>query len=88
MGKRSTAKRYLVAFIVASVLVGAVLPTPVARAAATDISGHWAETVIRDWFEQGLISGYPVRAWRWVDWLACMAKASTRWPAVRLALLR
>jgi len=30
-----------------------------AMAGPVDIQGHWAETQILDWFEKGLISGYP-----------------------------
>ena len=36
----------------------AFAPAQAFAAPATDISGHWAEKVITQWQEKGLISGY------------------------------
>ena len=38
--------------------VMAVAPVQVMAAPASDIAGHWAEAVITEWQEQGLIKGY------------------------------
>lgn len=60
MRQRSVLKRYLAVVLVIALMLSTMPVTPLMAAIteASDITGHWAEEVIRRWQEQGLISGY------------------------------
>ena len=51
--KQKTTKRAM-----SMALAVAMALAPVQAMAATDVSGHWAEKVIKQWQDKGLISGY------------------------------
>lgn len=51
MNKKRTAKAVLAAF-------GLSIALPTAAFAATDINGHWAESVLNKWEQKGLMGGY------------------------------
>lgn len=51
--KQKTTKRAM-----SMALAVALSLAPVQAMAATDVSGHWAEKVIKQWQDKGLISGY------------------------------
>src|SRR5665647_2792852 len=36
-----------------------LVPSAVSAATVSDISGHWAQTTIQAWVDQGTIKGYP-----------------------------
>lgn len=50
-------KKHRILFIVSLVALLALLPAGFASAQLPDITGHWAETQINEWFNKGLIKG-------------------------------
>ena len=52
-------KSRLMAGLLSMTMVFSVAAVPLEAAAATDTSGHWAESSINDWISRGYVSGYP-----------------------------
>ena len=56
MSARTRAMKYL---LVMAISVAMVFATISPALAATDVSGHWAQTILEKWVRDGLILGYP-----------------------------
>lgn len=57
MTKKHWRMKYFIILIVLAMVIG-LLPLEAFAAGNSDIDGHWAESVIRSWLEQGLAGGY------------------------------
>ena len=62
MKKKRRGKK-LVALLTTLILLVTMVPI-VSFAGPNDITGHWAEDVIREWLASGLASGYPDNTFR------------------------
>src|SRR5665648_13841 len=59
MGKLFTNLKKRVAILTVLCMVLTLAPSPAFAVTVSDISGHWAQTTIQSWVDNGLIKGYP-----------------------------
>jgi hypothetical protein len=54
-------KKIIIAALTAALLISLSVPV---FAKPNDIAGHWAETVVAKWSDNGIISGFPDGSFR------------------------
>src|SRR5665648_220629 len=59
MGKLFTNLKKRVAILTVLCMMLTLAPSPAFATTVSDISGHWAQTTIQSWVDNGLIKGYP-----------------------------
>ena len=58
MSRKQLKRKYLVTLLAIVMIVG-LIPVGAFGAEVTDIEGHWAQSRIQRWLDQGLADGYP-----------------------------